>query len=702
MFSNRVSHFFNLKGPSVTIDTGCSASLAALHLAIQSIRNGESEISIVGASALMLNPNMFIVLCRIGVLSPEGKSFSLDARADGYGRGEGTAALILKTLSAAERDGDFIHAVLRESSMNQDGRTATITSPSGDVQQELIRECYRKAGLEMSSTCYVEGHFTGTIADVIEAEAVASTIAEARAPLPLYVGTIKPNIGHTEPVSGIASIIKVALMLRHKLIPPNAHFETPNPRIPFSRWNLHVPISLLSCPDDVLRASVNNFGYGGTNVHVIMEAYHNEKNRAHTNVVNSTCKDGVQARIAPSYVYVVSSKEESGTQAMSQALAKHIKTAEGNDSYAPALAYTLAERRSRFPYTAAVRARSLDQLAARFEDPHIRIRKATTDRCRVGFVFNGQGGQWHAMGRGLINTYPKYREAMQRADRILQHRYSASWSLMEEMMRDEATSRIHEISLSPVISVALQLCLVDLLRAWNCFPSAVVSHSSGEIAAAYAACVVSFEEALGIAYHRGQLSEKYQNIHALHGGMLAVRLGVEEVEEYIAEVPEAADDRVVRRLSSQSLGSQSHESCLVFTSASKHGGSVSHRCSTRGWTAGYTVRTDPANVTRIDASISIVLAAIHRSSRQYARRCMWTGYGGLSPDTRPGQPDTQTSANAPARHAFLRLEPPIEISSRAKDSCRSSSSQVPVARTPRFAGTWLQSSATDFQEHPAR
>ena len=276
-----------------------------------------------------------------------------------------------------------------------------------------------------------------------------------------------------------------------------------------------------------------------------MEAYHNEKNRAHTNVVNSTCKDGVQARIAPSYVYVVSSKEESGTQAMSQALAKHIKTAEGNDSYAPALAYTLAERRSRFPYTAAVRARSLDQLAARFEDPHIRIRKATTDRCRVGFVFNGQGGQWHAMGRGLINTYPKYREAMQRADRILQHRYSASWSLMEEMMRDEATSRIHEISLSPVISVALQLCLVDLLRAWNCFPSAVVSHSSGEIAAAYAACVVSFEEALGIAYHRGQLSEKYQNIHALHGGMLAVRLGVEEVEEYIAEVPEAADDRVV-------------------------------------------------------------------------------------------------------------------------------------------------------------
>ncbi|KAH6080707.1 hypothetical protein HBI67_026930 [Parastagonospora nodorum] len=549
MFSNRVSHFFNLKGPSLTIDTGCSASLAAIHLAIQSIRNRESDISIVCASALMFNPDMFIALCRIGVLSPEGKSFSLDARADGYGRGEGAAALVLKPLSAAKRDGDFIHAVIRESSMNQDGRTATITSPSGDVQQALIRDCYNKAGIDMSSTCYVEGHFTGTIADAIEAEAIGSTIGEARKPHPLYVGTIKPNIGHTEPVSGIASIIKVALMLRHKLIPPNAHFETPNPRIAFSRWNLHVPTSLISWPDDPLRASVNNFGYGGTNVHVIMEAYSCDQIREDTNGKNGNCNEKIKAQTPLSYVYLVSSKEESGVQAMSQTLAKYIRMVEGNkaqanDNYAPALAYTLTKRRSRFPYTAAVRAGSLDQLATRLEDPHITVRKAPTDNCRIGFVFNGQGGQWHAMGRGLVDAYPAYKQAMERADWTLQHLYHAPWSLMEEMTRDEGTSRMHEIGLSPAISVALQLCLVDLLRTWACFPSAVVSHSSGEIAAAYAASVISFEEALGIAYHRGRLSEKHQQIHALQGGMLAVRLSAESVKEYIAEVSKGAEDRI--------------------------------------------------------------------------------------------------------------------------------------------------------------
>jgi acyl transferase domain-containing protein len=441
MLSNRISHFYDLKGPSVTIDTGCSGSMAALHLGARSIQWGESDISIVGASSTLLNPDFYIALSNLGVLSPEGKCYSWDHRGGGYGRGEGVAILVLKRLSAALQDGDFVHAVIRESAMNQDGKTGTITSPSMEAQQKLIEECYQHAGLDFSKTGYVEAHMTGTATgDPIEAEAIAKTLGKSRSPGDaVYVGSVKTNIGHTEPVSGLASIIKTALVLQNKLIPPNINYEKTNPKIPLKEWNLQVPTSLTPWPQGMpLRASVSNFGYGGTNVHVIMEASPNITPHKVNGIVNGTNgTNGIKSNralppsVSSSYVYIVSSKDPAGTLAMNKKLVAYIQNSmsNGHEPLPADLAYTLAERRSRFPWATAVRARSLTKLAAQLEEPHRKATRTMSSPPRIGFVFNGQGAQWYAMGRELISTYPVFGSAIRQGDQILKKDYGAAWSL---------------------------------------------------------------------------------------------------------------------------------------------------------------------------------------------------------------------------------------------------------------------------------
>jgi acyl transferase domain-containing protein len=437
MYSNRISYFFDLKGPSVTTDTGCSGSMAALHMAAQTIRNGESDMSIVAVAQFMSNPDLYIALSNLGVLGPGGKCYSWDHRADGYGRGEGMAVVVLKRLSDALRDGDYVHSIIRESFMNQDGKTSTITSPSMDAQEQLIEECYTRAGLKLCDTGYVEAHMTGTpTGDPIEAKSLAQTFGKSRAPGDaVYVGSIKPNIGHTEPVSGLASIIKTALVLQKQLIPPHINFEKPNPAIPLEDWNLQVANSLTPWPRGMpLRASVNNFGYGGTNVHVIMEAGSETATTNGTSHINDT--NGIKTKhfppsSEPSYVYVVSSKHVAGALEMNRKLAAYIRDAisQGKEPRPVDLAYTLAQRRSRFPCATAVRATNLGELADCLEEPHRKATRASPNPLRIGFVFNGQGAQWYAMGRELLSTYPVFRSAIQKGDQILRQEYGAPWSL---------------------------------------------------------------------------------------------------------------------------------------------------------------------------------------------------------------------------------------------------------------------------------
>ncbi|KAK8060374.1 polyketide synthase [Apiospora saccharicola] len=267
MASNRVSHSFDLRGPSMTVDTGCSTTLTTLHLAAQGTRAGECDMSIVTGASLMLNPDVFLTMSNLGFLSPDGSSYAFDHRANGYGRGEGVASLILKPLEDALRDRDPIRAVIRETALNQDGRTATITAPSDEAQARLIRACYQKAGLDPGVTTYVEAHGTGTpVGDPLEISAVASAFGSAkRGRQPLLVGSVKSNIGHTEAASGLASVIKVVLSLEKGLISPNGNMQQPNPNLRLGERNIEIPRELQPWPllNGVRRASVNNFGFGG-------------------------------------------------------------------------------------------------------------------------------------------------------------------------------------------------------------------------------------------------------------------------------------------------------------------------------------------------------------------------------------------------------------------------------------------------------
>ncbi|KAI3320950.1 type I polyketide synthase [Xylariaceae sp. AK1471] len=529
MLSNRISHFFDLQGPSLSLDTGCSAGIVAVHQGCQSIRLGESDVSIIGASSTILNQDAFISASTIGAVGADGKCYAWDSRANGYGRGEGVASIILKPLSDALRDGDRVHAVIRDTGVNQDGRTTTITSPSVDAQVKLIKECYKRAGYDISETGYVEAHMTGTLAgDPVEAEAIAKTFGTSRESHdPIIVGSVKTNIGHTEPVSGLAAIIKTAFALKNAQIPPNMNYDKPNPEIHVDEWHLRVPKKLMPWPKDkLLRASVNNFGYGGTNGHAIMEPAPKSSTRSNgASVIHNGSHEADQWRI-----FVLSAKDSVACQNMMHRFADHIAK---SPMPAANLAYTLSERRSLHPWVSAVSARNISELANRLREAG-RKPSSASRRPRLGFVFNGQGAQWYAMGRELISAYPVFGQSVQEADGILKD-YGASWSLKDELMRDATSTRVSETWLSQASTVVVQLCLVDLLKSWGITPSAVSSHSSGEIPAAYTTGLLSFKEALGVAYYRGEVVYKYQKIFSVAGGMLAVGLGQEDAEKYISD-----------------------------------------------------------------------------------------------------------------------------------------------------------------------
>ena len=244
MFSNRLSHFFDLRGTSFTADTGCSTSHTILHMACRGLQAGDSQLAMISAGNTMLNPDAFNSMSGLGLLSADGRSYAFDARANGYGRGEGVATLILKPLDNALRDGDPVRAVIRSTLLNQDGRTPTITSPNGDAQEELIRRCYRNADLELSDTTYVECHGTGTQAgDPTETAALARAFQPNSSPeRNLYIGSVKSNIGHLEAVSGIAGIIKTVMAFENEQIPPNHDLRDVNPKILLNEWNLKVCI----------------------------------------------------------------------------------------------------------------------------------------------------------------------------------------------------------------------------------------------------------------------------------------------------------------------------------------------------------------------------------------------------------------------------------------------------------------------------
>ncbi|PGH19023.1 hypothetical protein AJ79_00057 [Helicocarpus griseus UAMH5409] len=560
IISNRISYFFDWHGPSMTIDTACSSSLIALHQAVQSLRSGEIPSAVVAGSNLLLSPGMYVAESKLKMLSPNGHSRMWDKDADGYARGDGVGAIILKTLSQAVADGDSIECLVRETGINQDGRTKGITMPSSTAQSALIRDTYRKAGLDISKASdrpqYFEAHGTGTPAgDPMEAEAIStaffgpeSGFKRSATDAPLYVGSVKTVIGHTEGTAGIAGLMKGSLALQNGIIPPNLHLNELNPAIkPFYR-DIEIPKQAKEWPSlpegTPRRVSINSFGFGGANAHAILESY--------TTLVPETETAEDILHLSPFNVSASSKK------ALSDLLTLYASYLETNPSVnLRDLSWTLNTRHSTLSVRATVAARTKESLITKFKELALDPKgvvltntsgSSTSERLGIGIgIFTGQGAQWPAMGSQLVLGSKKASDTIDQLQNSLQRlpsEYRPTWSLREELLKAKDRSRVTEGNISQPLCAAVQIVLVNLLKTANIRFKAVVGHSSGEIVAAYAAGYVSAEDAIRIAYLRGlflHLAKGPEGSEA--GGMLAAGTSWDDARELV-ELP-SLKDRIV-------------------------------------------------------------------------------------------------------------------------------------------------------------
>ncbi|KAH6855609.1 hypothetical protein B0I37DRAFT_442419 [Chaetomium sp. MPI-CAGE-AT-0009] len=568
--ANRVSYFFDWRGASMTIDTACSSSLVAVHQAVQVLRSGASRVAVAAGTNLLLGPEPYIAESTFHMLSPQGRSHMWDAGADGYGRGDGVAAVVLKKLSTAIADGDDIECIIRETGVNQDGRTNGITVPSADSQVALIQDTYRRAGLDLSSASgrpqFFEAHGTGTLAgDPIEAEAIHRAIgrdlAGQAAPAPLYVGSIKSVIGHTEGTAGLAGLLKASLAVQNGIVPPNLLFRKLNPAIePFYR-GLEVPVQAKPWPDtpgQPRRASVNSFGFGGTNAHAIVESYQppaardslvsNRGYQTHNADNYDDDDDGDKAQACRAVPYTFSAGSKGSLKRLLKKVAEHLQ--QRPDTNMHDLAFTLNTRRSNFPFRisfvgddaadvagkihAAVDSGDWDTDAGGVQ----RAPPAGSKPSRILGIFTGQGAQWAGMGRELVQDVPLARARLLQLERVLEALPAAdrpNWSLTAELLEsDPAKSRLHLAEFAQPLCTALQIVLVDLLGAAGVRFSDVVGHSSGEIAAAYAVGVLSARDAMVVAYYRGHFSGLARGPGGKKGAMLAVGTTLEDANEIVS------------------------------------------------------------------------------------------------------------------------------------------------------------------------
>ncbi|PLN85920.1 putative polyketide synthase [Aspergillus taichungensis] len=509
--ANMISYKYDFQGPSMTIQTGCSSSLVGLHEACQSLIAGDCSSAIVGGSNLILSPTMTASLCSSLVLSPSGLCRTFDAQADGYGRGEAINVLYLKRLDDALRSNDPIRAVISSTAIGSDGKTASISTPSIQAQESLIKAAYRQAGIQaLSETAFVECHGTGTVAgDTTECSAIGKVFAGQE----MFIGAVKPNFGHSEGASGITSVIKAVLSLEHAMIPPNTHLHTPNSTLLESE--LKVPCVPLDWPADRRkRVSVNGFGIGGTNAHVVVDAA-------------SDFRAGGQAQesLPPKgpVLLVVSAQDPTSLQSRVKQVTDY---ANANPNELGDLAFTLAVRRRHLTHRAFV---ICNQGALINSSDFYKTR--STGSPRVTFAFTGQGAQWAGMGKALMETYESFQTDMAALSQILSStEFSPSWSLGEELSRVEG-SRVNEAELAQPLTTAVQIGLVNLLAKFGVRPSQVVGHSSGEIAAAYAAGAISAKSAITIAYHRGRLAKSKMG----RGEMASIGLSRDDIEPYIVD-----------------------------------------------------------------------------------------------------------------------------------------------------------------------
>jgi acyl transferase domain-containing protein/NADPH:quinone reductase-like Zn-dependent oxidoreductase/NAD(P)-dependent dehydrogenase (short-subunit alcohol dehydrogenase family)/acyl carrier protein len=536
IISNRVSFLFDLRGPSATVDTACSSALVALHMACRSIWDGSADLAFAGGVNLILRPESSLGFSKGGYLSPDCECRAFSDHANGYVRSEGAAMALLLPQSEADRRGLRIHGLVLATVLNSDGRTPGMTMPSRPAQEAMLQEAYAQAGVTPDEVHYVEAHGTGTaIGDPIEAGAIGTVLGAPRqGGAPLYLGSIKTNVGHLETGAGMAGLLKLVLVLSRRTLYPNLNFRAPNPEIPFDALKLEVPTDLRALPESGrLVGGVNSFGFGGTNGHLVLAS------PPEPAAVESSGPLSGPLPGAPGLW--VSARSEPALRASAGALAGWL--AEDATPLAQVSA-ALVRQRGAFPFRLVQCGRSREELVAGLrafagdDSPPEGVLAGQRARVPDGaapqpvvFVFSGQGPQWFAMGRELMEREPLYRATVLEVEAELQ---GLGWlpesSLTTELGRDEASSRIGETEIAQPALFALQLGLAALLRAHGVEPAAVVGHSIGELAAAVTAGALTLREGARIVVCRSRA----QALAEGKGAMAALGLSEAAVAPFLA------------------------------------------------------------------------------------------------------------------------------------------------------------------------
>ncbi|MFI6015637.1 type I polyketide synthase [Streptomyces sp. NPDC051243] len=523
--ANRISYALDLHGPSVAVDTACSASLVATHLACQSLRAGESGIALVGGVNLIISPGLSATLASAGATAPDGRCKPFDASADGYGRGEGGAVLVLKRLADAQRDGDRVLAVVRGSHVSQDGRTNGIMAPSGPAQQRLLAETLRRTGVSAASVDYIEAHGTGTrLGDPLEAGALGAVYGSGRpADEPVLIGSVKPNVGHLEAGAGVASLLKATLALAHGEIPPTLNHTRGNPAIDWDSAGLRVVTERTPWPERgrPRRAGVSGFGYGGTIAHVILEQ------APEPTAVAPAPRPQAGPRLFP-----LSGRSPAGLRAQAGELARWLAD-EGRETGLDSLGHTLALRRSHLDARAAVVARDREELAAGLrtiadgdESREAVVGTAPADPGKgLVWVFSGHGSHWAGMGRELLASEPVFAAVIDELEPVFREEIGFS---PRQVLLDGDFETVDRIQ---TMIFAVQLGLAEVWRSYGVEPDAVIGHSVGEIAAAVTCGLLSRADGARLICRRSKLLRRV----AGRGAMAMASLSLEEATERLGD-----------------------------------------------------------------------------------------------------------------------------------------------------------------------
>ena len=485
-------------------------------------------MGIVGGANLYFTPESMSPLAHLNFLSPDSRCYSFDRRANGYSRGDGYGVLVLKPLSRALEDRDPVRAVIRSTASNENGRTVGgITKVDFEAQRTLIETAYRDAGLDPAWTRYAEAHAPGTEGDIVETSAIASVFSKHRSKEdPLYMGSVKANVGHLEGASGIASLIKVVLMLERGLIPRLANFEQLHCRILGNEWNMAFPTGGVQWPAGTRQASINSFGFGGANAHVVLQdgrEYEWPRAAMHAGIPSLPCPQ----------LLVWSAADETGTRRFASAMQLYLARDRRLDTgKLRSIAYTLAQRRSRLPWKCALVVPTVqNQLNASLSEVCKPIRSLQAPP--LVLVFTGQGATWARMGTQFLYN-DIFRGSLDRFSRHLIE-LGASWNAIEELPNAEQTSQVHEPAYAQPLCTAIQIALVDMLQSHGVNATYCIGHSSAEIAAAYATGAISASSACKIAYFRGQLiAHNFQKEGKY--GMLVLGLSNAGLTRYLAQL----------------------------------------------------------------------------------------------------------------------------------------------------------------------